>query len=56
MGQNVKNIYFWIFGVCWGGGGGGLQLSDWAYFAFQPAILSPIYMIMSNKETMIIVL
>ena len=19
MGQNVKNVYFWIFGACWGG-------------------------------------
>ena len=23
MGQNVKNVYFWLFGVCVGGGGGG---------------------------------
>ena len=23
MGQNVKNLYFWLFGVC--GGGGGVQ-------------------------------
>ena len=21
MGQNVKNLYFWLFGVCVGGGG-----------------------------------
>ena len=35
MGQNVKTLY--IFGYLRGpgGGGGGLQWSDWAYLAFQ---------------------
>ena len=46
MGQNAKNVYFWLFGVCvWGASMIRLDL-----FCF-PDILSPISMTMSNKET-----
>ena len=48
MGQNVKKMYFWLFGVCVGVGGA--LMIRLGLFCF-PAILSPISMIMSNTET-----
>ena len=49
MGQNVKNVYFRLFGVCVCVGGGGASMIRLGLFCF-PAILSPISMIMSNTE------
>ena len=52
MGQNVKKPFMFGYLMCVCGGGGAVMASmiRLGLFGF-PAILSPISMIMSNKET-----